>query len=257
MLLRGYKEVLKKIPYHLLDLFEPHIIQTLDLCNPGCFILTWNSLNIDSFLKTVENGIKKLDNLVSLVRDSKETCILNTIEKINKMYLFDHELAFSRSWSPEDFSIKIGASIKQISEQLSNYFTTIEEKIEEIGVVLIVSLNNSASSKKKSKITLKDMLDTEPKLANLKDFYSEKLYKAIADSILKSLQFLAQACGYELTENSENVNSEGPDALYYMRLKSGDDLTRKSSQIRPLSVTSVLRDTDWSDNHKLDKAFLK
>lgn len=257
MLLRGYKEVLKKIPYHLLDLFEPHIIQTLDLCNPGCYILTWNSLNIDSFLKTVENGIKKLDDLVYLVRDSKETFILNTIEKISKMHLFDHELAFSRTWSPEDFVIEIGASIKQSGEQLSNYFSIIEDKIEEIGVFLITSLKNSANSKKKSKKTLKDMLDTEPKLANLKDFYSEKLYKAINESILKSLQFLAQACGYEIVENLGNVKSDGPDSLYYMRLKSGDDLTRKNSHIRPLSVSSVLRDTDWSDNHKLDKAFLK
>lgn len=241
----------------MLDLFEPHITQTLDLCNPGCFILTWNSLNIDSFIKTVENGIKKLDNLVSLVRNSKEATILNTIQNISQMYLFDHELAFSKTWNPEDFLNEIGASIDKISRQINDYFLIIEEKIEEIGTVLITSLKNSANLKKKTKITLKDMLDSEPRLAALKDFYSEKLYTAINNSILKSLQFLAQACGYELNENSTNHNSDCSDALYYMRLKSGDDLTRKGSQKRPLSVSSVLRDTDWSDNHKLDKAFLK
>lgn len=45
-LLSTYKSALKLIPNHLFSLFEPHIKQTLDLCNQGCFILTWNSLNI-------------------------------------------------------------------------------------------------------------------------------------------------------------------------------------------------------------------
>lgn len=98
MLLRSYKVVLRTIPYHLLDLYEPHIRQTLDLCNPGCFILTWNSLNIDSFLKTVENGIKKLGDLVNFISNSKEAIILDTIEKINNMYLFDNKLAFNKQW---------------------------------------------------------------------------------------------------------------------------------------------------------------
>jgi hypothetical protein len=42
----SYEKCLKLIPNHYLTLFEPHIKQTLDLCNQGCFILTWNSLNI-------------------------------------------------------------------------------------------------------------------------------------------------------------------------------------------------------------------
>jgi hypothetical protein len=46
MIVNNYKKVLQSIPVHLFDLFVPHIKQTLDLTNSGCFILTWNSLNI-------------------------------------------------------------------------------------------------------------------------------------------------------------------------------------------------------------------
>lgn len=46
LLVSEYKRVVSSIPTHIFSLFRPHIKQTLDLCNPGCFILTWNSLNI-------------------------------------------------------------------------------------------------------------------------------------------------------------------------------------------------------------------
>lgn len=98
MLQHEYKRVINLIPAHFFGLFKAHIKQTFDLCNPGCFILTWSSLNIDSFLKTVENGIKKLLNLVTYVKDNKEVTIYKTIDDIASMYLFDKELAFQKLW---------------------------------------------------------------------------------------------------------------------------------------------------------------
>jgi dynein heavy chain, axonemal len=41
-----FEDVKEKIPKHLTSLYEPHIKQTLDVINPGCYILTWSSLNI-------------------------------------------------------------------------------------------------------------------------------------------------------------------------------------------------------------------
>jgi hypothetical protein len=46
MIVNGYNKVLKSIPDHLFELFQPHIKQALDLTNSGCCILTWSSLNI-------------------------------------------------------------------------------------------------------------------------------------------------------------------------------------------------------------------
>lgn len=46
MLLIEFNRIVEMIPIHLIDLFEPHIRQALELCNQGCNILTWSSLNI-------------------------------------------------------------------------------------------------------------------------------------------------------------------------------------------------------------------
>lgn len=62
MLLHDYKKVVSSIPAHLFGLFQAHVKSLLDLCNPGCFILTWNSLNIGKFqyvLNLFENDFFK------------------------------------------------------------------------------------------------------------------------------------------------------------------------------------------------------
>ena len=46
MLHDEFEQVKAMMPEHLLNLYEPHIQNALDACNPGCYILTWNSLNI-------------------------------------------------------------------------------------------------------------------------------------------------------------------------------------------------------------------
>ena len=46
LLYEEFEEVKARIPKHLASLYEPHIKQALDVVNPGCYILTWSSLNI-------------------------------------------------------------------------------------------------------------------------------------------------------------------------------------------------------------------
>lgn len=41
-----FESVKSTIPQHLASLYEPHLKQALDVVNPGCYILTWSSLNI-------------------------------------------------------------------------------------------------------------------------------------------------------------------------------------------------------------------
>ncbi len=98
MLLSDYKKCVQQIPAHMFELFRAHVRQTLDLCDPGCAILTWNSLNIDSFLKTVENGIRRLENLILLLKNSKEAAIHGHITQIGSMLLYNEEMTFSHRW---------------------------------------------------------------------------------------------------------------------------------------------------------------
>lgn len=58
---------------------------------------------VDSFLKTVENGIKKLNNLIFHLKDNKEAAIHEKIIEISNMFLFDQEMAFSKRWVINNF----------------------------------------------------------------------------------------------------------------------------------------------------------
>ena len=64
MLFNDLETVKAKMPQHLLGLYDPHIKQTLDVCNPGVFILTWNSLNIG---KTLDRQASRFIILLILV----------------------------------------------------------------------------------------------------------------------------------------------------------------------------------------------
>lgn len=146
-------------------------------------------------------------------------------------------------------------------------FSQIETQLEEIGYLLI-NLPKETISRKKSKLTLKDLLEIEPKLNDLKKFYSEKLYKALNTSVLNSINCLVSSCGYQSVLDDMYINDKinndlttvksPDDFIKYIRVKSTEDITRKhSSTERPVSVSSALVDLTWNDEVKLDNAFLK
>jgi hypothetical protein len=226
-------------------------------------------------LKQVEIGTKKLSDLLSYVRDKKESAIFDTIKEINDMYLFDRNLAFNRKLTPDEFIIIVGKSIRDNSEQVAKKIAFIESEIVEIANALIVKDQggNSISHGKKKKVFLKELLELEPKLYGLKKFYSSVLYTGIYNSVWNSLKCLAESCGYELDnpnylfeehdhleladENKTN-SSFGPNDLVqrYMRVKSAD-VVLNDNQRRPMSVTTAILKSSWHDDRKLNKAFLK
>ena len=313
MLLQNYKRVVDAIPDHLLGLFEPHIQQTLELTNSGCFILTWNSLNIDSFLKQMELGIKKLSDLLAYVKDSKEAAIMRAIEDLNDMHLFDYDMAFTKKWTPEEFLAVIGQSIQEKRDLVSAKITLIENEIAEIGNVLLVvkeinsnntfytnTTNNnnnhnnnhnfngiSVQKVKKAKMFLKELLELEPRMHDLKRFYANILYYAMYNCIWNSLKCLAESCGYELDNSNSFLEESGEDyeiashynqkntsnqagvsndlMQKYMRVKSAElsvltlcnnKNNNQQKQNRPVSATTAILKSSWSDERKLAKAFL-
>lgn len=114
------------------------------------------------------------------------------------------------------------------------------------------------------------MIATEPKMNELKEFYSNHLYNAINQSVLSSLKCLAEACGFQI-ESTHDLNAEidiktdDSDSMKYIRLKTSDDLMRRKSQAssnenideRAISVSSVLSKTQWVDERKLEQAYLQ
>ncbi len=149
--------------------------------------------------------------------------------------------------------------------------------------------SNSNNSKKKTNFFLKELLESEPRLNDLKKFYSNILFIAIYNSVINSLKCLAQSCGFEFENilnllNNDNYNgsnfscytSQNSTELVqkYIRVKSADLFLLNQQQNlnenlnkpnnandtsdRPISaVTSAILKSNWSDDRKLDDAFLK
>ena len=141
----------------------------------------------------------------------------------------------------------------------------IESEIEEIGNLLVILPKDYNSSRKKAKLNLKELIEIEPRLNNLKDFYAHQLYDAFRTCVLDSLCSLAEGCGYQIDmiENviddidllqSERSKSDEVDVIEYLRMKSSDN---SSAHSRPLSVSSMISKATWTIERKLEKAFLK
>jgi hypothetical protein len=188
------------------------------------------------------------------------------------MYLFERSLAFERRLSPDEFIATVGQSIKASGELVAQKLALIEGEIIEIANVLIVKDATTAQHKKK-KMFLKELLELEPKLLDLKRFYGNILYIGVYNSVWNSLKCLVESCGYELDnpdyfldetdegdldERRTTVSSLGPNDLVqkYMRVKSAE-MVLSDHQRRPVSVTTAILRTNWSDERKLSKAFLK
>lgn len=143
-----------------------------------------------------------------------------------------------------------------------------------------------ATSRRKNKLTLKDLTEIEPKLKQIIDFYSHKLYDAITHSVMKSLRILAEGSGYkfdmidEVTDDyyyredsmlnktpmveSDELKEDSSDTakrnfLKIIRIKSST--THVSSQEnyteRAVSTLSTLSKATWSNERKFEESFLK
>lgn len=87
--LKEYERIISKIKPICKTLIGPHV-EDLELkLRPGMVTLTWTSMNIDSYLHNVHNGLNKLEQLIITVNDIIENRIENNLKNISKVLLVD------------------------------------------------------------------------------------------------------------------------------------------------------------------------
>jgi dynein heavy chain len=85
--LKEYERIIMKIKPICKNLLLPHV-EDLDLkLRPGMVTLTWTSMNIDSYLYHVHQGIKKLEQLIINVNDIIENRVENNLKSVSKVVL--------------------------------------------------------------------------------------------------------------------------------------------------------------------------
>ena len=129
------------------------------------------------------------------MKDSYERTIFAEIEHISTMSLLDKELALSKRWQPDDFVAEMDTAIGARETTIARKFHLIESMIEDIGNLLIIW---PKELKKKTRLSLGDLVRAEPKLNELKAFYSRRLYAAVAASVEDAIGQLVDSCSYDL-----------------------------------------------------------
>ena len=85
--LKEYERIITKIKPICKNLLTPHINDMELKLHPGMSTLTWTSMNIDSYLFHVHQGLKKLEQLIINVNDIIENRIENNLKNVSKVIL--------------------------------------------------------------------------------------------------------------------------------------------------------------------------
>ncbi|XP_067674368.1 uncharacterized protein [Haliotis asinina] len=136
LVLADYRAVCSSIPDSLRQLFVPHMEHVKQQLQPGLSTLAWNSMNIDAFLHQIHAATLKLKTLGEKVNELMDTKVTGIISTINDFYLFDVDMAFSRTWPPEEFRSAMLDSIEERSQQLQSYVSTVLEGLQNVANLL-------------------------------------------------------------------------------------------------------------------------
>jgi len=87
--LKEYERIISKIKPICKTLLGPHV-EDLELkLRPGMVTLTWTSMNIDSYLHHVHEGLKRLEQLIINVNDIIENRVENNLKNVSKVILVE------------------------------------------------------------------------------------------------------------------------------------------------------------------------
>ncbi len=122
--LNEHKKILGKIKPITKDLLQPHL-EDLELkLRPGMVTLTWTSMNIDSYLQHVHQGLNKLDQLIISVNDIIENRIENNLKKVSKVLLVD---------LPNDTAaMSLDQFVERQENHINNFTSFLMAKNEEV-----------------------------------------------------------------------------------------------------------------------------
>ncbi|XP_071801693.1 uncharacterized protein [Asterias amurensis] len=289
--LKEFHDIIGSIQAPVRSLFRPHINNVTVTLQPGLTTLAWNSMNIDAFLHQVHTANAKLKHKVDSVNHVIDTKINAKLKMISELFLFDTDLAFSRSWPPSEFTEAMLDSVSSRSSQLHEFTVQIEEAVHDLISILLGQTKSpphsphqslSAGSRRHSgKQTMNLTPRTEASSGDTSDdmmigdilyHYSERVYQAVMSSICRTLITLAEAAGCEgiieaisrelatspLPNGSRLDDPSLPVTPGRNRSRPGTGYSRASTAMsRATSSMSFLSDMSWTSEKTHEITYLR
>ncbi|XP_070568705.1 dynein axonemal heavy chain 5-like isoform X4 [Ptychodera flava] len=290
--LSEFHDVCSEITEPLRELFQPHVDGVIQSLQPGLTTLAWNSMNIDAFLHQVHSATLKLKNVVERVSSVVKRKIVGKIESIASLFLFDMDLAFSRSWPPSEFCHEILQSVRERGNVLYGHVNDIEAAIHELVDILKYKKGEGSSMSPTSLSatsyrgspkgyttpttirTSRSGTADDQICAELLGHYSSQVYDAVMSAVCRSLLTLAEASGCDsvFDDHSHEIAppSVSPEPIreeprpssskHHSRpaTRSAGSRSRSAgTRSRPMSSLSFLSDMTWTTDKSDEVTYLR
>ena len=159
------------------SLLKPHIHDLEYKLRPGMVTLTWTSMNIDAYLTHVQNGLRRLEELVHNINDVIENRVENNLKVVSKAKFVD--LPEARTCSLDDF---VSAQEEVVFEKVSllqGKNMEIEHAVEDLtGLICTYPLDAHIERVK------------DEDIQKLYDHYNHFMYQALLNATKTSLNTL-------------------------------------------------------------------
>eukprot|EP00899_Mesostigma_viride_P009796 jgi/Mesvir1/18818/Mv04309-RA.2 len=180
--LREYDRVMASILVVAKPLLGPHLDDLDKKIQPGMFILTWTSMNIDGYLHRIHNGLARLEELIRKINDMVENRVEANLKAISKTLLVD--LPPDKSFTFEDFVTTQGRFIKKQTELMDVRNMEVERAV--LDLIDLVSSYPRENS---------EMQISPDLIAKFKKHYSRLMYQAILSATKKSFNAMKRRLG--------------------------------------------------------------
>lgn len=111
-------------------LLSPHLDDLERRLQPGMYILTWTSMNIDGYLHRIHAGLSKLEQLVTSINHMVESRVESNLKAISKTALVD--LPADMSFTFEEFVARQSKFIRKQTDSLVVRNTEVENAVDDL-----------------------------------------------------------------------------------------------------------------------------
>ncbi len=149
---------------------------------PGMITLTWTSMNIDSYIQHVHQGLKQLRELISNVNDIIENRIEKNLKIVSKTLLID---------LPEDSSFTVSDFVSMQKVHISDQAFILQGKNKEIESAVDDLIEQITAFEFESPL---ESISTGD-VVQLRDHYNHFMYQSLLQSAKNSMNALKKRIG--------------------------------------------------------------
>eukprot|EP00217_Crustomastix_stigmatica_P013603 CAMPEP_0183798542 /NCGR_PEP_ID=MMETSP0803_2-20130417/19119_1 /TAXON_ID=195967 /ORGANISM="Crustomastix stigmata, Strain CCMP3273" /LENGTH=4519 /DNA_ID=CAMNT_0026043227 /DNA_START=42 /DNA_END=13598 /DNA_ORIENTATION=- len=180
--LKEHDRVMSTITATVKPLLEPHLEDLEKKIQPGMFILTWTSMNIDAYLHRIHNGLAKLEELIEKINDILDNRIETNLKIVSRTPLI--HLPADESFTYEEFVATQTKFVKRQAEKLIVKNSEISRAVQE--------LCDLCASYPRDNM---EVAIPEANVAKFTEHYSNFMYSAILEATKASFNAMKKRLG--------------------------------------------------------------